>query len=154
MKPILCPCCNKKFAKQETLLRHLNTVHRGKTNTGAIISDIPPNTTYTITTTTTDPSGEQPQTNTISVVTNAALLGSLNASTNTNGNSSTVIATSANAAPLPPSSNAATDSKNPGVASLRAIQATLEQTSAVAAADGGKAEVALKQEAHSDDNNK
>lgn len=29
MKPILCPCCNRKFAKQETLLRHLNTAHRG-----------------------------------------------------------------------------------------------------------------------------
>lgn len=31
MKPILCPCCNRKFAKQETLLRHLNAAHRGKT---------------------------------------------------------------------------------------------------------------------------
>lgn len=34
MKPILCPCCNRKFAKQETLLRHLNTAHRGKAGTG------------------------------------------------------------------------------------------------------------------------
>jgi len=32
MKPILCPCCNRKFAKQETLLRHLNTAHRGANN--------------------------------------------------------------------------------------------------------------------------
>lgn len=36
MKPILCPYCNRKFAKQETLLRHLNTAHRSKpTNGGA-----------------------------------------------------------------------------------------------------------------------
>lgn len=34
MKPILCPCCNRKFAKQETLLRHLNTAHRSKPGGG------------------------------------------------------------------------------------------------------------------------
>lgn len=46
MKPILCPCCNRKFAKQETLLRHLNTAHRSKpgtTTTGAVIAELPQN---------------------------------------------------------------------------------------------------------------
>lgn len=35
MKPILCPFCNRKFAKQETLLRHLNTSHRCKSATNS-----------------------------------------------------------------------------------------------------------------------
>lgn len=42
MKPILCPCCNRKFAKQETLLRHLNAAHRNKT---AITNDVTTNST-------------------------------------------------------------------------------------------------------------
>lgn len=68
MKPILCPCCNRKFAKQETLLRHLNTAHRSKpgtTTANAVIAELPPN--YTLT------QGDDKQT-TISVVTNAAVL--------------------------------------------------------------------------------
>lgn len=28
MKPVLCPCCTRKFAKQETLVRHMNSTHR------------------------------------------------------------------------------------------------------------------------------
>lgn len=44
MKPILCPCCNRKFAKQETLLRHLNTAHRTKpgatSGAGTVIAEI------------------------------------------------------------------------------------------------------------------
>lgn len=63
MKPILCPCCNRKFAKQETLLRHLNTAHRSKPGcTTAILpgAEITPN--YNMT------QGEDKQT-TISVVT-------------------------------------------------------------------------------------
>lgn len=38
MKPILCPCCNRKFAKQETLLRHLNAAHRNKPGSAPIIT--------------------------------------------------------------------------------------------------------------------
>lgn len=70
MKPILCPCCNRKFAKQETLLRHLNTAHRSKpgTNNGnAVIAELPPN--YTLIQT-------DDKQNTISVVTNATGLNS------------------------------------------------------------------------------
>lgn len=71
MKPILCPCCNRKFAKQETLLRHLNTAHRTKpgATTNTVVTDLPPN--YTLT------QGDDKQT-TISVVTNAAVLNNNN----------------------------------------------------------------------------
>lgn len=30
LKPILCSHCHKKFAKEETLLRHINSTHRDK----------------------------------------------------------------------------------------------------------------------------
>ena len=30
LKPILCTHCHKKFAKEETLLRHINSTHRDK----------------------------------------------------------------------------------------------------------------------------
>lgn len=63
MKPILCPCCNRKFAKQETLLRHLNTAHRSKPGTitaNAAITELPSQ-------------GDDKQT-TISVITSAAML--------------------------------------------------------------------------------
>lgn len=69
MKPILCPCCNRKFAKQETLLRHLNTAHRSKpgaTTANAIIAELPSNCTLTT-------QGDDKQA-TISVVTSAPVL--------------------------------------------------------------------------------
>lgn len=71
MKPILCPCCNRKFAKQETLLRHLNTAHRSKpgATTNGIIAELPPNFTLT--------QGDDKQA-TISVVNNAAVLNNSN----------------------------------------------------------------------------
>lgn len=73
MKPILCPCCNRKFAKQETLLRHLNTAHRNKpgaTSANTVVAELAPN-SYTITT-----QGADKQT--ISAVANGTIL-------NTNG---------------------------------------------------------------------
>lgn len=99
MKPILCPCCNRKFAKQETLLRHLNTAHRSKPGTTtitttantAVIAKLSPNFSLA------QGDDKQQQTPAITVVTNAVALN------NDNNNIQ----------------------KNATVASLQAIRATL-----------------------------
>lgn len=70
MKPILCPCCNRKFAKQETLLRHLNTAHRSKPGVNpTVIGEL--NQTFTITTNTPQQQQQNEDENTIVVVTDA-----------------------------------------------------------------------------------
>lgn len=135
MKPILCPCCNRKFAKQETLLRHLNTAHRSKSNTitttatstanltattnntSTLIDALPPN--YTITQQQQQQGDDDKQT-TISVVTSAAVLNNNNINNNANNSSSNINDTSSSSNDI----KDATQPKNEPLVSLQAIQAT------------------------------
>lgn len=129
MKPILCPCCNRKFAKQETLLRHLNTAHRNKSGTGSgssVVAELQPNQ---------GPAQDDDKQTIISVVTSAAL--TLNTNTSSNTSSDLTANNSANncgsnssvgndsTIDISNNSNKNSSQKNAPVASLQAIQASI-----------------------------